>query len=545
MWSGGPTDNLAWFSEFPNWLEYIVAKDAAFCLCCYLFKLDIGNQAGSDSFVGEGFSNRKKKEKIQAHVGGLNSAHNQASSKCQDLLNQNQHIQTIFFKQSDQARIEYRTRLNASVNCVKFLLRQGLTFRGYDEFENSSNQGNFLELINFLANHNEDVIVVAFSNAPQNLKLTSPDIQKDIVNVAAFEAINVIIRDLVINVLEMILENGSNSEQRVEANVLLDSIQSFEFVFNLHLVKTILAITSELSQALQRKDQNIVNAMNLVQISKVRLQKMRKSGWTSLLDDILCFCEKHEIDVPQMDDMFIARGRKRHNAQEITNLHHYRAELFYIALDMQTQELNARFTESNTKLLLCVPCLNPSNPFSSFYKKKLIHLAEFYRKEFSSVELKVLNDQLDIYIIDMLPSSELSRLNEIADLAKKMVETGRDKIYPLAYLLLTLALILHVATAIVERVFLAMNIVKNRLQNRIGDEWINDKLEIVDLLIERGWRVSNKDIAKFEMSMSMSMSTSNSSMGSINEVRFDNCNCRCGSKTMLNLKVVENDILEE
>ncbi|GMP23865.1 hypothetical protein CsSME_00001318 [Camellia sinensis var. sinensis] len=68
----------------------------------------------------------------------------------------------------------------------------------------------------------------------------------------------------VIDVLEMISEDGSNSEQRTEANVFLDSIQSFEFVFNLHLMKTILAITSELSQTLQRKDQDIVNAMNLV-----------------------------------------------------------------------------------------------------------------------------------------------------------------------------------------------------------------------------------------------------------------------------------------
>ncbi|GMP69440.1 hypothetical protein CsSME_00028703 [Camellia sinensis var. sinensis] len=278
----------------------------------------------------------------------------------------------------------------------------------------------------------------------------------------------------VIDVLEMISEDGSNSEQRAEANILLDSIQSFEFVFNLHLMKTILAITSELSQALQRKDQDIVNAMNLVQISKVRLQEMRESGWTSLLDDILSFCEKHEIDVPQMEDMFVARGRKMRNAQEITSLHYYRAELFYTVLDMQIQELNARFTESNTNLLLCVACLNPSNSFSSFDMKKLIHLAEFYPKEFSSMELMVLNDQLDTYIIDMLSSSEFSMLNGIADLAKKMVETRRDKVYPLVYLLLTLALILLVATTTVERVFSAMNIVKNQLWNRMGDEWMND-----------------------------------------------------------------------
>ncbi|GMP54230.1 hypothetical protein CsSME_00019458 [Camellia sinensis var. sinensis] len=285
-----------------------------------------------------------------------------------------------------------------------------------------------------------------------------------------------------LNTGELSSGQGLNQETNLkragdtQANILLDSIQSFEFVFNLHLMKTILAITSELSQALQRKDQDIVNAMNLVQISKVRLQKMRESGWTSLLDNIFSFCEKHEINVPQMEDMFVARGRKRCNAQEITNLHYYRAELFYTVLDMQIQELNAHFTESNTELLLCVACLNPSNSFSSFDRKKLIHVAEFYPKEFSSVELIVLNDQLDTYIIDMLSSSEFSMLNGIADLAKKMVETGRDKVYPLVYLLLTLALILHVTSATVERVFSAMNIVKNRLRNRIGDEWMNDSL---------------------------------------------------------------------
>ncbi|XP_028063899.1 zinc finger MYM-type protein 1-like [Camellia sinensis] len=191
----------------------------------------------------------------------------------------------------------------------------------------------------------------------------------------------------VIDVLEMISEDGSNSKQQTEANALLELIQSFELVFDLYLTKMILAITSELSQALQRKDPDIVNAMNLVQISKVWLQKMRESGWTSLLDDIFSFCEKRKIHVPQMDDMFIAQRRKRYNAQEISNLHHYRTELFYTVLDMQIQELNARFTESNTKLLHYVACLNPSNFFSSFDKKKLIHLTKFCPKEFSAGEL--------------------------------------------------------------------------------------------------------------------------------------------------------------
>jgi hypothetical protein len=41
-------------------------------------------------------------------------------------------------------------------------------------------------------------------------------------------------------------------------------MQSFEFIFILHLMKNVLGVTHELSQALQKTDQDIVNAMKLV-----------------------------------------------------------------------------------------------------------------------------------------------------------------------------------------------------------------------------------------------------------------------------------------
>ena len=44
--------------------------------------------------------------------------------------------------------------------------------------------------------------------------------------------------------------------------------------------------------------------------------------------------------------------------------------------------------------------------------------------------------------------------------------------YPLVYSLVTLAI------ATVERVFSTMNIIKNRLRNQIGDQWMNDYLVI-------------------------------------------------------------------
>ena len=111
----------------------------------------------------------------------------------------------------------------------------------------------------------------------------------------------------VIDVIETIIEDGLDSNKRAEANILIGLLQTFEFVFDLHLMKGVLGISNELSQALQRKDQDIVNSMKLVDISKQRLQVMRDDGWNSLLEEVSTFCAKNNIDVPDMDDLYQPR----------------------------------------------------------------------------------------------------------------------------------------------------------------------------------------------------------------------------------------------
>ena len=139
--------NSAWFKEYKNWMEYGIDKDAAFCLCCYLIMHKLAKKC--DTFVTEGFKIWNMKHKLQILVGDVYSAHNQAVKKCDDLMKQKQHIQSVFLKQSNQEKIEYRTRLNATVDCIRFLLRRGLAFRGHDESDDSSDKGNFLELLQF------------------------------------------------------------------------------------------------------------------------------------------------------------------------------------------------------------------------------------------------------------------------------------------------------------------------------------------------------------------------------------------------------------
>ncbi|CAK8537303.1 unnamed protein product [Lathyrus sativus] len=139
--------NPDWFLEFGSWLEYTVSKDVIFCLCCYLMRHEIGEHKGWDAFVTEGFSNWKKKDRLNVHVGGPNSAQNQAWRKCNALMNQKQHIEVAINKQSDLIKREYHIHLTAIVDCIGLLLKLGLAFRGDDESVDSKNKGNFLEIL--------------------------------------------------------------------------------------------------------------------------------------------------------------------------------------------------------------------------------------------------------------------------------------------------------------------------------------------------------------------------------------------------------------
>ena len=74
----------------------------------------------------------------------------------------------------------------------------------------------------------------------------------------------------------------------------------------------------------------------------------------------------------------------------------------------------------------------------------------------------------------MKRSPEFIACDSLSDLALKLVQKRQHLTFPLVYCLITLALTLPVATASVERVFSAMNIIKSDLRNKIGDDWLND-----------------------------------------------------------------------
>jgi hypothetical protein len=60
---------------------------------------------------------------------------------------------------------------------------------------------------------------------------------------------------------------------------VLGAFETFEFVFFVHLMYIILGYTNELSECLQRRDQDILNAISLINVAKSTMQQLRSNGW--------------------------------------------------------------------------------------------------------------------------------------------------------------------------------------------------------------------------------------------------------------------------
>ena len=165
-----------WFINYP-WLEYSVSKDAAFCFWCYLFRGEKGPKFGDEVWTKKGFWNWKKAlERFKEHVGGVGSAHNDAQTQFFAFKDQRQSIVHSLSSGRSKSDSSYRTRLTASVNVVKLLLRNGLAFRGNDESEESLYRGNFLDTLQWYSEQCPEVAKVVLKNAPKNNQLTLPDI---------------------------------------------------------------------------------------------------------------------------------------------------------------------------------------------------------------------------------------------------------------------------------------------------------------------------------------------------------------------------------
>jgi hypothetical protein len=120
------------------------------------------------------------------------------------------------------------------------------------------------------------------------------------------------------------------------------------------------------------------------------------------------FCEKRNIDVPDMNAHYIERrGRARHQQANFTIEHHYRVDIFCAAIDSQLQELNRRFSEHAVELLILSSALDPRVARESFKIDDICQLVnKFYPQDFTDLEKEQLEIELHHYEHNVVQHSD-------------------------------------------------------------------------------------------------------------------------------------------
>ncbi|GJR61901.1 zinc finger MYM-type protein 1-like protein [Tanacetum coccineum] len=396
---------LSWFDPYGNWLEYSVKVEKAFCLCCYLFRDDIEHQGGDEAFVTEGFNGWKKTKRFIRHVGDFNSFHNRALQKCEALMNHDQSVAVAFNRRSEQERKDYRIRLHVSVISTRYCLNGELSIRGHDEKVASIYRGNYLELVKLIRLIDKNIGAV-LKRAPKNCQLLCPKIQKQIATCFE-EVLETIFKEIRDDVFALLVDESSDVTKKEQmaiifcyvnknglvkeslvvvvvarkhlgvvgffdklslvTNVVCDSCKRKDILIECEKLRVEKAIGNgevETRSALQKKDQDIVEAVSLVKSTKEQLKDFRVNGFVPLLTSISSFCEKHNIRVLNMDE---------------------------------NQEFSDCFSEAGTEILTNMACLNLSDSFAQFDTSNLVRLSELYPNDFDNIERLELESQLNLY----------------------------------------------------------------------------------------------------------------------------------------------------
>ncbi|GJT15056.1 zinc finger MYM-type protein 1-like protein [Tanacetum coccineum] len=204
-----------------------------------------------------------------------------------------------------------------------------------------------------------------------------------------------------LEILKFVEKEAHDARNQVQAQAILSYFKKYEFVFYLHLMEHILRATNLLSKAFQVKDQNILEAVSMINGTKESLITLRAKGFDNIPEKVNIFC---------------------------------------------TYEIS-------THLLSNMSALSPRASFFMFDSLKLITLTTLYLDDFMDFNMFHLIRELDLYCVNMVQNEDFSKLNTITEFAKEMMRFDKHCTFPMIYKLLKLALVLPVAAAIVERCF--------------------------------------------------------------------------------------------
>lgn len=173
-----------------------------------------------------------------------------------------------------------------------------------------------------------------------------------------------------------VLKESNDRVTASTAKSLIITITTFEFVLSMILLKNIFNITTPLSNYLQSKSLDFIQALKLVDSCKVKLTGMRsEEECDSIINEAKIFARTHKLDDDLPSNFKSVRMRKKKMPGENTQdqipespIERYRKNTFYKVLDQIIMSINSRF--SDAREILKDLCLLSPERLLKFSKEK-------------------------------------------------------------------------------------------------------------------------------------------------------------------------------
>jgi hypothetical protein len=130
------------------------------------------------------------------------------------------------------------------------------------------------------------------------------------------------------------------------------------------------------------------------------------------------------------------------------------SDVFTVAVDQQLHELNSRFSEQATEILILCNSLNPMDSFSSLNIDDVCSLAsKYYLADFSEQERNNLRCQLQHYELDVPTNPRFQNVSTIGELCQQLAKTEKSVDYHLIDGLYNISTLILVALTITSSIF--------------------------------------------------------------------------------------------
>ncbi|CAL2239558.1 unnamed protein product [Prunus armeniaca] len=126
--------------------------------------------------------------------------------------------------------MDNRLRLTTTIEGIRYLANQALAFRGHDESVNSSNRGNFVEILKSFARMNIEVEKVVLDKAPHNAQYIAHDIQKQILHIFATKVKKKICAELGKNKYCILVDESLDESGKEQMAIILRFVDCDGFI---------------------------------------------------------------------------------------------------------------------------------------------------------------------------------------------------------------------------------------------------------------------------------------------------------------------------